>query len=247
MISDAAWDDLAPMIAGPAGQAVAAATVARMGTWPELNGWRGRRVTDVCAGLGRYALALAEAGAVVTANDASASRLGLLLERAAERALACETLCADARELPATQSAEVAFLGGNLPGLWLRREADIALFASLAGHVVTDGFLALELVSLEQELLRFEPFRFSERNGMVVTERRRWLPGERTLAVSISAHSDAGRWEHAYERAVRSVGEWELLLAQAGWRLVRQSSDEVEAAGEASSLRTLMLLQRGES
>lgn len=235
------------MLVTPAAEAAARATVQRVAAWPELGGLTGKRVVDVCSGLGRYALAFAEAGAQVTALDFSDARLEALRLRAAARGLTCDALCLDARALPPVAEADIAFVGGNMPGLWILREEDRALFSSLAGYVRPGGFLVLELVTLEQELLRFEPFHFSERDGMVVTEQRRWLEGRRRLGISIAAHSDHRHWEHAYERAVRSSADWEQLLAEAGWQLVHLRDEWPSAETNASVVRTLMLLRRSAS
>jgi hypothetical protein len=71
---------------------------------PEVAAWRARRlagrdVWDLCAGLGADALAIAAAGATVTAVDLDAGRLALLRYNAAVRGLPVTTRVADALEV----------------------------------------------------------------------------------------------------------------------------------------------------
>ena len=239
------WDDLAPMLATPPHDAAAQVAVAALGQWAGVDGWAGKRVLDACAGLGRYALACAEAGASVTANDVSAERLAGLAERAAERGLTVELLCADARALPVQQGFDIVVLGGNLPGLWMNREEDLRLFGSLAAAVVEGGLLMVELVTREQEMACFEPVVFAERSGMVVTERRSWIGYYEGFRVELSAHCDEGFWHHGFERAVRSLAEWEALLAQSGWQVVGRYDGFLAKPLERGSSRTGLLLRRG--
>lgn len=243
--AEAFWDDVAPMLATPPHDAAAAVAVAALGQWAGVHGWAGKRVLDACAGLGRYALACAEAGASVTANDVSAERLAALAERAAERGVTVELLCADARALPVEQGFDIVVLGGNLPGLWMSEEEDHRLFARLAAAVVEGGLLMVELVTREQELACFEPVVFAERRGMVVTERRSWIGYYEGFRVELSAHCDAGFWHHGFERAIRSLGEWEGLLLRAGWQVVERYDGFTLKPLERNSSRTGLLLRRG--
>jgi SAM-dependent methyltransferase len=233
------------MLATPPHDAAAAVAVAALGQWAGVNGWAGKRVLDACAGLGRYALACAEAGASVTANDVSAQRLGALAERAAARGLTVELLCADARALRVQHGFDVVVLGGNLPGLWMSEEEDLRLFAGLAASVVDGGLLMVELVTREQELACFEPVVFAERRGMVVTERRSWIGYYEGFRVELSAHCDDGFWHHGFERAVRSLREWEALLSAAGWQVVTRHDGFTLNRLEPGSSRTGLLLRRG--
>jgi SAM-dependent methyltransferase len=239
------WDDVAPMLATPPHDAAAQVAVAALGQWAGVNGWAGKRVLDACAGLGRYALACAEAGASVTANDVSAERLAALAERAAARGLTVELLGADARALPVQQGFDIVLLGGNLPGLWMSEAEDLRLFERLAEAVVDGGLLMVELVTREQELACFEPVAFAERRGMVVTERRSWLGYYEGFRVELSAHCDAGFWHHGFERAVRSLAEWEALLARTGWQVVARYDGFTAKPLERGSSRTGLLLRRG--
>jgi SAM-dependent methyltransferase len=243
--AEAFWDDVAPMLATPPHDAAAQVAVAALGQWAGVNGWAGKRVLDACAGLGRYALACAEAGASVTANDLSAERLAALAERAAERGVTVELLCADARALPVEQGFDIVVLGGNLPGLWMSEEEDLRLFAGLAASVVDGGLLMVEFVTREQELACFEPVVFAERRGMVVTERRCWIGYYEGFRVELSAHCDEGFWHHSFERAVRSIGEWESLLARTGWQVVTRHDGFTLNRLEPGSSRTGLLLRRG--
>lgn len=243
--AEAFWDDVAPMLATPPHDAAAQVAVAAMGQWSGVDGWAGKRVLDVCAGLGRYALACAEAGASVTANDVSAERLSGLAVRAAERGVTVELLCADARALPAEEPFDIVLLGGNVPGLWISEDEDLRLFASLASEVVAGGLLMLDLVTREQEMASFEPVVFAERRGMVVTERRSWIGYYEGFRVELSAHCDDGFWHHGFERAVRSLGEWESLLARAGWQVVERYEGFTPRRLERGSSRTGLLLRRG--
>ena len=243
--AEAFWDDLAPMLATPPHDAAAQVAVAALGQWAGVHGWAGKRVLDACAGLGRYALACAEAGASVTANDVSAERLGALAERAAARGLTVELLCADARALPVEHGFDIVVLGGNLPGLWMSEEEDLRLFAGLAATVVEGGLLMLELVTREQETASFEPVVFAERRGMVVTERRSWIGYYEGFRVELSAHCDDGFWHHGFERAVRSLAEWESLLGRTGWQVVARYDGFTAKPLERHSSRTGLLLRRG--
>ena len=243
--AEAFWDDVAPMLATPPHDAAAQVAVAAMGQWSGVDGWAGKRVLDACAGLGRYALACAEAGAVVTANDVSSLRLAGLAERAEARGVKVELRCSDARALPAEEPFDIVLLGGNLPGLWVSEDEDLRLFASLASAVVDGGLLMVDLVTREQELACFEPVVFAERRGMVVTERRNWLGYYEGFRVELSAHCDAGFWHHGFERAVRSLGEWESLLAQNGWQVVERYEGFTPRRLERGSSRTGLLLRRG--
>lgn len=243
--AEAFWDDVAPMLATPPHDAAAQVAVAAMGQWAGVDGWAGKRVLDACAGLGRYALACAEAGAVVTANDVSSLRLAGLAERAAERGVTVELLCADARALAVEQGFDIALLGGNLTGLWMSEAEDVRLFASLASAVVDGGLLMVDLVTREQEIVSFEPVVFAERRGMVLTERRSWLGYYEGFRVELSAHCDAGFWHHGFERAVRSRGEWEALFARAGWKVVERYDGFTPRPLERGSSRTGLLLRRG--
>ncbi len=243
--AEAFWDDVAPMLATPPHDAAAQVAVAALGQWAGVDGWAGKRVLDACAGLGRYALACAEAGAVVTANDVSAERLSGLAVRAAERGVTVELWCADARTLAVEQGFDIVLLGGNMPGLWMSEEEDVRLFERLAALVVQSGLLMVELVTREQELACFEPVVFAERRGMVVTERRSWIGYYEGFRVELSAHCDGGFWHHGFERAVRSLGEWEALFARAGWKVVARYEGFTPKALERSSSRTGLLLRRG--
>lgn len=243
-VGAAFWDDVAPMLATPSHDAAAAASMAAVGCWPGVEGWRGKRVLEACAGLGRYSLALAEAGASVTANDVSAGRLAQLSERAAARGVAVETLCGDARILQVEEPFDLALLAGNLPGLWLDAHEDGRLFRSLASCVRPGGLLVLDLVTREQELSRFEPVVFAERIGMVVTERRSWIGYYEGFRVEISAHCDAGFWHHGFDRAVRSLCEWEALLVAAGWSVGGRFEGFSSRALSGRSEVTGLLLRR---
>ena len=243
--AEAFWDDLAPMLATPPHDAAAQVAVAALGQWAGVDGWAGKRVLDACAGLGRYALACAEAGAVVTANDVSAERLAGLAARAAERGVTVELVCADARALPAAERFDIVLLGGNLPGLWMARDEDLRLFCSLASVVVEGGLLLLDLVTREQEMASFEPVVFAERRGMVMTERRSWMGYYEGFRVELSAHCDDGFWHHGFERAVASLREWEALLAQAGWQVLARYEGFSAKPLERGSSRTGLLLRRG--
>ena len=243
--AEAFWDDVAPMLATPAHDAAAQVAVASLGQWAGVDGWAGKRVLDACAGLGRYALACAEAGASVTANDVSAERLAALAERAAERGVAVELLCADARALEVEQGFDIVLLGGNMPGLWVSEEEDLRLFAGLAEAVVEGGRLMVDLVTREQELACFEPVVFAERRGMVVTERRSWIGYYEGFRVELSGHCDGGFWHHGFEREVRSLGEWESLFARAGWKVVERYEGFTPRLLERGSSRTGLLLRRG--
>lgn len=244
MASAAFWDDVAPMLATPPHDAAARLAMAAVGAWSGVGGWQGKRVLEACAGLGRNALAMAEAGASVTANDVSAARLDALQERAVARGVVVAAMCADARELTVTQPFDLVVLGGNIPGLWMAASEDLRLFRSLASAVDADGLLALELVTREQELARFEPVVFAERRGMVVTERRSWLGYYEGFQVELSAHCDDGFWHHSFARAVRSLEGWEALLAEAGWTIAGRYDGFSSAPLVGGSSRTGLLLRR---
>lgn len=245
MVAASFWDDVAPMLATPPHDAAAMASMAAVGRWAGVDGWKGRRVLEVCAGLGRYALALAEAGASVTANDVSAARLAQLSERAAARGVTVASLLGDARALEVAERFDLVLLAGNLPGLWMDIHEDERLFRSLASCVQPGGLLVLDLVTREQEVSRFEPVVFVERIGKVVTERRSWIGYHEGFRVELSAHCDAGFWNHVFDRAVRSLAEWEGLLKASGWILQSRFDGLSLREFSAESSRTGLLLRRG--
>jgi hypothetical protein len=110
---------------------------------------------------------------------------------------------------------------------------------------VDGGLLMVELVTREQELACFEPVVFAERRGMVVTERRSWIGYYEGFRVELSAHCDDGFWHHGFERAVRSLAEWESLLARTGWQVVARYDGFTAKPLERHSSRTGLLLRRG--
>lgn len=72
---------------------------ADLAVWERLAAERGGPVLDLGAGTGRVALHLAARGHEVVAVDSEGVLLAALRERAAERSLVIETVCADVRDL----------------------------------------------------------------------------------------------------------------------------------------------------
>jgi 16S rRNA (cytosine967-C5)-methyltransferase len=129
----------------------------------------GETALDLCAAPGGKTLQLAAAGAVVTAVDRAAARLGALRDNLARLGLAAEVVAADAAAWPDARTFDAVLLDAPCSAtgtfrrhpdvLWNARPSDVAslagaqgrLLAATAARVKPGGRLVYSVCSLEPE------------------------------------------------------------------------------------------------
>jgi SAM-dependent methyltransferase len=120
--------------------------------WEELSGV-GDSVLDLGCGTGRVTMHLARRGRRVTGLDKEACFLEALGEKAAQRGLTVNTVCADARGFDLGVQFDSVFAPMHLVQL-LRGSAEReAMLAGVARHLRPGGLFAATLMNLEGELV----------------------------------------------------------------------------------------------
>jgi SAM-dependent methyltransferase len=120
--------------------------------WRELAG-EGASVLDLGAGTGRVSIHLAARGHTVTAVDLDASLLEVLEQRAAERELEVDTLCADVRDFEIDRQFDVVLAPMQLVQLLRGADEHHAMLRCAARHLRPGGLFAAALMDLEGEVV----------------------------------------------------------------------------------------------
>jgi 16S rRNA (cytosine967-C5)-methyltransferase len=111
-----------------------------------FDGLAGKRVADLCAAPGGKTAQLAAAGALVTAVDRSAARLGRVRENLKRLSLDAELVCADVATWAAEQKFDAVLLDAPCSSTgtvrrhpdvpWFKRESDIAALARVQSQLI---------------------------------------------------------------------------------------------------------------
>jgi SAM-dependent methyltransferase len=125
---------------------------ADLGLWEELIA-EGAEVVDLGCGTGRVSMRLARRRRKVTAVDSDPLVLEVLEERAAERGLPIECVCADVRELSIGRRFDAVLAPMQLVQLFRGETERAAMLARAVRHLRPGGLFAAALMNLEGELL----------------------------------------------------------------------------------------------
>jgi SAM-dependent methyltransferase len=125
---------------------------ADLGLWEELVD-EGAEVVDLGCGTGRVAMHLARRGRKVTAVDQDPRVLEVLERRAAERRLAIECVCEDARRLNLRRQFDAVIAPMQLVQLMRGERERAAMLTRAVRHIRPGGLFAVTLMNLEGELL----------------------------------------------------------------------------------------------
>jgi SAM-dependent methyltransferase len=120
--------------------------------WEELS-HEDATVLDLGCGNGRVAMHLARRGRRVTGLDRDAQFLEVLEHRAAQRGLAVETVCADAREFDLDMEFDTVLAPMQLVQLFSGATEREAMLARAARHLRPGGLFAATLMDLDGELV----------------------------------------------------------------------------------------------
>ena len=213
----------------------------------------GGRVLDLCCGIGRHAIPLAELGYRVVGVDLSPVYLEEARSRAAQRGVADRVrfLLGDARELKAVLAGEGPFdavlcLGTSIG--YFGEEGDLKMLAS-AREVARDGaLLVISTVNRDWIIANFQP-------TAVVTVGEWELHSFREMDLVSSRLKVRYRFCRREENTLAVVGEEETdlrlysphelwkLVARSGWRPIALHSDFELKSLELGS-RAIVLLAR---
>ncbi len=177
-------------------------------------------VLDLCCGFGRHTLALAEAGTRVVGLDLSADLLGQAEQLAGGERLRGRLLRGDAQRLP--------FAAASFDGLvnlfssfgYFGAEGDLSVLDEIARVVRPGGRVVMDLMNPERIRAGLVPESRTERDGLVLEERRELLEGGQRVTKEVRLTLVDGTvktWREdvrMYER-----GELEPLLAARGLRI----------------------------
>jgi SAM-dependent methyltransferase len=203
------------------------------------------RVLDLCCGFGRHSLALAESGAEVIGVDLSAELLQLARNLPGGGLLAGRLLRADARRLPISKGCFDALANLFTSFGYFGEEGDRQVLAEVARVLRPGGSAILDLMNPERVRAGLVPSSRTERDGMLLEERRSLEQGGRTVVKEVSmtrAGGEIRRWrEEVRFYEAREVAE---LGAGLGLELVEVLGSFTGERFEAGSERQILHMRR---
>ncbi|MCP3920748.1 MAG: class I SAM-dependent methyltransferase [bacterium] len=192
-------------------------------------GLRGR-VLDLCCGFGRHTLALAEEGFDVFGLDLSADLLESAAELSGAERLRGRLVRADAMRVPFADASFDGIVNLFSSFGYFGEAGDLRVLDEIARLVRSGGRVVLDLMNPDRIRARLVPESTTERDGLVLRERRSLGEGGRRVTKEVTLTLPDGATK-SWREDVRmyATAELEPLLAARGLAI-----DDVSGAFEAT-------------
>ncbi len=177
----------------------------------------GMEVLDLCCGIGRISVPLAESGCAVTALDIQDDYLRLAAERAGRAGVGLELLQADMREIPFTDRFDAVINFFTSFG-YFEQEADNQLtINSVFKSLKPGGRFLLELVNRDYLMAHYQPRGWSREADWLMFEERSFdYAASRNVSRVTWRKPDGGLLEYEVNLRVYSLHELIRMFGAAG-------------------------------
>ncbi|MCS6988157.1 MAG: class I SAM-dependent methyltransferase [Chloroherpetonaceae bacterium] len=201
------------------------------------------RALDVACGSGRHAVALAENGFEVTANDLSESLLAEARKLAAKKNVALRFARYDMRDLPFENEFDLVVQLFTSFGYFERDDDDRLTLRCVARALKPKGWYVLDFFNANYVRKRLQPETRRTIDGLDILEQR-IIFGERVVkSITIAENGRA----HRFIESVRlySADELSEMLAEAGFQIRHRFGDyRGEPFDMESSPRLILIAQK---
>jgi SAM-dependent methyltransferase len=177
-------------------------------------------VLDIACGHGRYALAFAQRGAIVTGVDFAANLLALAQQHASALQVSVGWIRADMRALPIRRGSVHAATLLDAFGFFDTDAENVSVLREIARVLVPGGHLALEVVNAEPIQAGFRSTDREEHDGIVVDIKRTVLTEPSRLVEDLEVCGPRGAGQYQRRQRLYSVAEITGAMAEAGVEVV---------------------------
>ncbi len=182
----------------------------------------GDRVLDLACGQGRHAVALAQRGMVVTAQDLTEEYLRTAQEAAQATGVEIETVHSDMREIPFTDEFDAIINMFTAFGYLESEDEDMKVLHAVANALKPGGRLLMDLLNREWVVTNYVQKEWrTDPDGNTILEDREFnlMTGRNRVSFSIVTPDGARRELPGHDIRLYTLTELGKLLADAGLQL----------------------------
>ncbi len=200
---------------------------------------------DLCCGFGRHTLALRESGRTAVGVDLSLELLRHARSLPGSERLSGRLARADARALPFEDGSFGAVLMLFSSFGYLDDGANAGVLAEVARVLKARGSAVFDLMNPARIRASLVPESETERDGLVLLERRRLAAGGSRVVKEVTLRRPDGS-ERSWREDVRLYDppEFDELCARAGLRVTRRDGDFTPGSFEEASPRQIVWTER---
>lgn len=183
----------------------------------------GARILDLCCGVGRHTVALAERGYRMAGLDLDANALEKAKRRSQEAGTEVAWRQSDMRDIPYHEELDGVLNVGGSWAYYETDEEDAQVLASVARALKPGGLFLLDVANREAVFRRYQASGwYEEPDGtLVLTRRELDLVSSRHRVVDLLIHPDGSRSERWHRFRFYTLTELEGMLRGAGLELQR--------------------------
>lgn len=211
--------------------------IGRMIGWLDLE--PGASVFDLCCGMGRHSLALADLGFRVTGMDLSEALLREAKRRDTEGRI--DWLQGDMREVPADGGYDAVVNWFTSFGYFSDDRENTKVLGEISRLLVPGGRFLIDYLNAEHVALNLVPHSVREEAGLIIDERRTIEDGYVRKQITIS---ESGRRDRSYMEQVKlyRLEDFDLMCKEAGL-MIQQVYGDYQGADydEKTSPRLIMI------
>ena len=207
----------------------------------------GSSILDLCCGHGRHAIALAEHGYRVTAQDLSEVFLRHGQTEAETRGVQIRWIHSDMRTIPFENEFDAVINLFSSFGYLENEDEDRRVLQQVQRALKPQGLFLLETIQREALLRHFAPHEISRHtDGLIVIEERSFdLLTSRNNAQVTMLHADGQRTEYHHSVRIYTLTELARMLSEAGLPVQTYYGGLDGRKLSLTSLRQVVLSQKG--
>ncbi len=212
----------------------------------ELNLKRGQKLLDLCCGIGRHAIPLAQKGVAVTGLDGTASYLRMARERADRAGLEIRWIEADMRRVPYKDEFDVVINCWTSFGYFTQPQDDVRVVRDVRRALKPGGLFFIDVANGEKILSQPSPRHWVQTDSGFVLEENELRPGGDPAVVTRRIFIKEGQQIREGTSFCRlyTKPRLEKLLKSSGFSVLKTWGDYDGGAPKADASRVMMLARK---